>query len=44
MRRSEVFPHQSHPISESHLDVDYKGEQKIDASYAMFDMPIGKRL
>ena len=41
---SQVFPTQSHPISESTLDVDYRGRQAIDASYLMLDAPLAKGL
>lgn len=41
---SQTFPTQNHPISASTLDVDYRGKQSIDATYAMFDMPIVKSL
>ncbi len=37
---SEVFPDEDHPIGESLRDVDYRGEQEINAWYAMVDMPI----
>ena len=31
---------QDHPITESTFDIDYRGRQKIAASYAMFDVPL----
>jgi TonB-dependent receptor len=41
---SQTFPTENHPISESSLDVDYRGKQGIDATYAMFDMPLTRSL
>ncbi|MCB9886674.1 MAG: TonB-dependent receptor [Planctomycetes bacterium] len=37
---SNVFPYESHPISESEFDVDYKGRLRVDATYAMLDLPL----
>ena len=37
---SKVFPSEDHPITESLFDVDYTGRQKIDAWYAMVDLPL----
>ncbi len=37
---SKVFPDQNHPITEALVDVDYKGDQKIEAGYAMMDLPL----
>ncbi len=37
---SEVFEDEDHPISAASVDVDYDGEQKINAWYYMLDMPI----
>jgi outer membrane receptor protein involved in Fe transport len=41
---SRVFPTQNHPISASTLDVDYTGNQQLDAIYAMLDLPLTKDL
>lgn len=39
---SDVFPSESHPISDGppFVDVDYKGNQSISAWYAMMDLPL----
>lgn len=39
---SAVFPSENHPITAGppFVDVDYKGEQRITAWYAMADMPV----
>ncbi len=39
---SEVFPGEDHPITDGppFVDVDYSGRQRIDAWYAMADMPL----
>jgi TonB-dependent receptor len=37
---SAVFPYQDQPILESLNDVDYAGEQQIDAWYTMLDLPL----
>ena len=37
---SAVFPSENHPITESLLDVDYEGLQKISAQYLMLDLPL----
>ncbi|HWB19702.1 MAG TPA: TonB-dependent receptor [Phycisphaerales bacterium] len=39
---SEVFPTEDHPIVDGppFVDVDYDGDQKISASYAMADVPL----
>ena len=39
---SSVFPSQNHPITASNFDVDYTGDQKISAAYAMVDMPVAE--
>ena len=36
---SSQFPFEDHPITESEFDVDYVGEQDIDARYAMLSLP-----
>jgi outer membrane receptor protein involved in Fe transport len=41
---SRVFPTQDHPITASSNDVDYEGEQKISAIYAMLDVPLNPEL
>lgn len=41
---SRVFPNESHPITESLFDVDYRGTQKLDAYYAMLDLPLTKQI
>ncbi len=42
---SRVFPSQpNHPVSASTFDVDYKGEQRISARYAMLDFPLASSL
>ncbi len=40
---SASFPAESHPITESLFDVDYRATQDIKALYAMVDMPLSKR-
>lgn len=40
---SAVFPQENHAITESLFDVDYRGDQTIAATYAMFDMPMNDR-
>jgi TonB-dependent receptor len=37
---SAAFPGQDHPITAATTDVDYDGEQKISAWYAMLDLPL----
>ncbi len=39
---SEVFPGENHPITDGppFVDVDYNGDQKISAWYAMLDLPL----
>lgn len=37
---SEVFPDQGHVVGPANIDVDYQGEQGIDAFYSMVDLPI----
>ncbi|HTF88032.1 MAG TPA: TonB-dependent receptor [Planctomycetota bacterium] len=37
---SSHFPNELHPITASQFDVDYKGEQKIEAGYGMVDLPL----
>lgn len=37
---STVFPYDGHDISDSTIDVDYDGEQKISAWYTMLDLPL----
>jgi TonB-dependent receptor len=43
---SQVFPTEPHPITAGppFVDVDYKGEQKISAWYAMADVPLASFL
>jgi TonB-dependent receptor len=36
---SEAFPNQNHPITASNGDIDYNGEQRLSAGYAMVDLP-----
>lgn len=37
---SEHFSEEDHPITDSTLDVDYEGNQDVDAWYAMLDLPL----
>ncbi|HZL99822.1 MAG TPA: TonB-dependent receptor, partial [Planctomycetota bacterium] len=37
---SAAFPSEDHPITESTIDVDYKGDQQISAFYGMVDLPL----
>jgi len=37
---SASFPYQNHPITESDFDVDYDGDQRIAAWYAVLDLPL----
>jgi TonB-dependent receptor len=37
---SASFPFENHPITAGLIDVDYVGDQKIDAWYSMVDLPI----
>ncbi len=37
---SSVFPFESHPITASERDVDYRGEIDIGAAYGMVDLPL----
>lgn len=37
---SASFPFGNHPITDSQLDVDYDGRQKIFAYYGMLDLPV----
>lgn len=39
---SQTFPYENHPITASTLDVDYRGEQALDAAYAMLDVPFAE--
>jgi carboxypeptidase family protein/TonB-dependent receptor-like protein len=39
---SSFFPSQSHPITASDYDVDYRGDQTISAYYGMIDLPLNK--
>ncbi|MEQ1633878.1 MAG: TonB-dependent receptor plug domain-containing protein, partial [Planctomycetota bacterium] len=41
---SASFPFENHPITAAEIDVDYRGEQQIDAWYAMADVPIADGL
>jgi TonB-dependent receptor len=41
---SATWPFQHHPIGDSLYDVDYTGQQKISATYAMMDLPIVRGL
>lgn len=41
---SAVFPQETHPITASLFDVDYRGKQTISATYAMVDMPLNARV
>lgn len=43
-RWSRAFPYQSHAITASDFDVDYRGTQRINASYAMLDLPLLENL
>jgi outer membrane receptor protein involved in Fe transport len=38
------FPFENHPITASLFDVDYKGDQKIQALYGMLDLPLTSTL
>lgn len=40
---SDVFPDEDHPITESDFDVDYSGEQNIQAFYGMLDLPLTEK-
>ena len=40
---SAVFSSQDHPMQESTYDIDYNGNQRIGAVYAMVDMPLGEQ-
>jgi outer membrane receptor protein involved in Fe transport len=40
---SAVFPGELHPISASQFDVDYHGEQDINAWYSMLDLPLNSK-
>lgn len=40
---SEVFGDEDHPLFASEFDVDYHGEQRIDAWYGMIDLPLSER-
>lgn len=37
---SDEFFNEGHPVTEGKIDVDYDGEQKIDAWYSMIDLPL----
>lgn len=39
-RWADVWEDETHPIVEADIDVDYFGEQEIDAMYIMADMPL----
>lgn len=41
---SEVFSEEDHPITESTLDVDYRGDQDLSAFYGMVDLPVHERV
>lgn len=41
---SSVFRFEDHPITESTFDVDYRGDQRIDAYYAMSRLPLNSWL
>ena len=41
---SNTFPFESHPIDESEFDVDYRGRLRVDATYAMLDVPLFESL
>lgn len=40
---SGVFNEQDHPMVASNEDIDYDGNQRIGALYAMFDLPVGEQ-
>lgn len=40
---SAHFPFETHVIAESLQDVDYTGDQKIRATYGMFDLPLSSQ-
>lgn len=37
---SAVWSSQNHPIVASEFDIDYRGDQKISATYGMLDLPV----
>lgn len=37
---SAEFPDEDHPVTEALVDVDYRGQQKIEAAYWMVDVPL----
>ena len=41
---SQQFPFEDHPIQESLNDVDYEGDQNIQAFYGMLDLPINEQV
>jgi TonB-dependent receptor len=41
---SNSFPFESHPISASEFDVDYRGKMNVEAGYLMLDVPVLERL
>ncbi len=42
---SQVFPFEDHPITDGlPVDIDYRGEQDIEALYAMVDLPLNPSL
>lgn len=38
----DAWSSQDHPITESTFDIDYRGSQKISATYAMVDLPLAQ--
>lgn len=41
---SASFPFENHPITAAEIDVDYRGSQDVDATYAMADVPLASNL
>lgn len=39
----ETFPFENHPIIASDFDINYTGDQRVGAIYAMADVPIGEQ-
>lgn len=41
---SETFPFEDHPVTGALTDIDYRGQQRISAWYAMLDLPIDAKV
>lgn len=41
---SDSFPDENHPITAAETDVDYDGDQRIQALYGMLDLPLSPEL